>query len=55
MSHTPRKRFGQNFLNSPGVIRKIIEAIQPQQGDVMVEIGPGQAAISEPLVAVLIK
>ena len=53
MSHTPRKRFGQNFLNSPGVIRKIVEAIAPQRGDVMVEIGPGQAAITEPLMEIL--
>ena len=51
--HVPRKRFGQNFLNSPGVIRKIVDAIAPQQRDVMVEIGPGQAAITAPLVAAL--
>jgi 16S rRNA (adenine1518-N6/adenine1519-N6)-dimethyltransferase len=51
--HIPRKRFGQNFLNSPGVIRKIIEAIAPQRGDNMVEIGPGQAAITAPLLEVL--
>lgn len=52
-SHIPRKRFGQNFLNSPGVIRKIVEAIAPQRDDLMVEIGPGQAAITEPLLAAL--
>ena len=49
MNHIPRKRFGQNFLNSPGVIRNIVEAIAPQRGDLMVEIGPGQAALTEPL------
>ena len=53
MSHIPRKRFGQNFLNSPGVIRKIVDAIKPQRGELMVEIGPGQAAITEPLLAAL--
>ena len=51
--HIPRKRFGQNFLNSPGVIRKIVEAIAPRRGDNMVEIGPGQAAITEPLLQAL--
>lgn len=52
-AHIPRKRFGQNFLNSPGVIRKIVEAIAPQRSDLMVEIGPGQAAITESLLGAL--
>ena len=52
-THIPRKRFGQNFLNSPGIIRKIVAAIAPRRGDLMVEIGPGQAAITEPLLAEL--
>lgn len=47
--HVARKRFGQNFLNSPGVIRKIVAAIAPRPQDLMVEIGPGLAAITEPL------
>jgi 16S rRNA (adenine1518-N6/adenine1519-N6)-dimethyltransferase len=49
MKHIPRKRFGQNFLNSPGIIRKIVDAIAPRPGDLMVEIGPGLAAMTEPL------
>ncbi|RTL51421.1 MAG: 16S rRNA (adenine(1518)-N(6)/adenine(1519)-N(6))-dimethyltransferase RsmA [Rhodocyclaceae bacterium] len=49
MKHIPRKRFGQNFLNSPGVIRKIVQAIGPKPDDLMVEIGPGLAALTEPL------
>lgn len=53
MKHIPRKRFGQNFLNSPGVIRKIVDAIAPRPGDLMVEIGPGLAAITEPLLEAL--
>jgi len=53
MKHIPRKRFGQNFLNSPGVIRKIVSAIGPQPDDLMVEIGPGLAALTEPLMEVL--
>ncbi len=49
MKHIARKRFGQNFLNSPGVIRKIVDAIAPKLDDRMVEIGPGLAAMTEPI------
>jgi 16S rRNA (adenine1518-N6/adenine1519-N6)-dimethyltransferase len=49
MKHVPRKRFGQNFLISPGVIAKIIAAIAPQLDDVLVEIGPGLGALTGPL------
>jgi 16S rRNA (adenine1518-N6/adenine1519-N6)-dimethyltransferase len=49
MSHTPRKRFGQNFLHDPAVIGRIVQAINPQAGDCLVEIGPGQGAITLPL------
>lgn len=51
MSHIPRKRFGQNFLHDPGVIQKIIAAINPQPGQDLIEIGPGQGAITLPLLA----
>jgi 16S rRNA (adenine1518-N6/adenine1519-N6)-dimethyltransferase len=47
--HQPRKRFGQNFLISPGVIRKIVDAIAPRLGDTVVEIGPGLGALTAPL------
>ncbi|MDO8958686.1 MAG: 16S rRNA (adenine(1518)-N(6)/adenine(1519)-N(6))-dimethyltransferase RsmA [Rhodocyclaceae bacterium] len=47
--HQARKRFGQNFLVSPGVIRKIIDAVAPRPGDTVVEIGPGLGALTEPL------
>jgi 16S rRNA (adenine1518-N6/adenine1519-N6)-dimethyltransferase len=50
MKHIPRKRFGQHFLVDPGVIDAIIKAIAPKPGQVMVEIGPGLAALSQPLV-----
>lgn len=49
MPHTPRKRFGQNFLHDPTVIAKIVVAINPAPGDALVEIGPGQGAITRPL------
>lgn len=44
-----RKRFGQNFLNDQSVIDDIVAAIDPQNGQHMVEIGPGRAAITRPL------
>jgi 16S rRNA (adenine1518-N6/adenine1519-N6)-dimethyltransferase len=49
MNHRARKRFGQNFLHDPGVIQRIIQVIGPQTGDKLVEIGPGQGAITLPL------
>lgn len=52
-SHIARKRFGQNFLSDPNIIRKIVEAIRPRPDDVMVEIGPGLGAMTDPLLAVL--
>ncbi|MEW8606768.1 MAG: rRNA adenine N-6-methyltransferase family protein, partial [Candidatus Thiodiazotropha sp.] len=39
MNHRPRKRFGQNFLHDPGTIQRIVQAISPQPGDNLVEIG----------------
>jgi 16S rRNA (adenine1518-N6/adenine1519-N6)-dimethyltransferase len=48
--HIPRKRFGQHFLTDGGIIDAIVTAIEPRPGQVMVEIGPGQAALTQPLV-----
>ncbi|WP_248320482.1 16S rRNA (adenine(1518)-N(6)/adenine(1519)-N(6))-dimethyltransferase RsmA [Caballeronia sp. Sq4a] len=48
--HLARKRFGQNFLVDQGVIDSIVDAIAPQRGERMVEIGPGLAALTEPLI-----
>jgi 16S rRNA (adenine1518-N6/adenine1519-N6)-dimethyltransferase len=53
VKHVPRRRFGQNFLVSPGVVRKIVEAIAPRRDDLLVEIGPGLGALTEPLLATL--
>lgn len=47
--HRPRKRFGQNFLVSPGIVGKIVDAIAPRAGDTVVEIGPGLGALTAPL------
>lgn len=49
--HKARKRFGQNFLHDERVIHKIIRSINPQKSDLMVEIGPGQGALTEELLA----
>ncbi|MBI3773653.1 MAG: 16S rRNA (adenine(1518)-N(6)/adenine(1519)-N(6))-dimethyltransferase RsmA [Gammaproteobacteria bacterium] len=48
-SHRARKRFGQNFLHDANVIHRIINAINPQTGDRIVEIGPGLGAITQHL------
>jgi 16S rRNA (adenine1518-N6/adenine1519-N6)-dimethyltransferase len=49
-THIPRKRFGQHFLADQGMIDAIVQAIDPKPGDAMVEIGPGLAALTQPLV-----
>ncbi|UAW98769.1 16S rRNA (adenine(1518)-N(6)/adenine(1519)-N(6))-dimethyltransferase RsmA [Halopseudomonas nanhaiensis] len=49
--HRARKRFGQNFLHDAGVINRIHRAIAPREGQHVVEIGPGQGAITEGLLA----
>jgi len=50
MKHIARKRFGQHFLTDGGIIDAIVDAIHPQPGQPMVEIGPGLAALTQPLV-----
>lgn len=49
--HRARKRFGQNFLQDDNIIRRIVAAIDPRAGEHIVEIGPGQGAITTPLLA----
>ncbi len=46
MKHLPKKRFGQNFLTDDNVLHEIIRAIAPAPHDLMVEIGPGQGAMT---------
>jgi 16S rRNA (adenine1518-N6/adenine1519-N6)-dimethyltransferase len=50
LKHTARKRFGQHFLVDASIIDAIVRAIAPQAGQHMVEIGPGLAALTQPLV-----
>ena len=47
--HVPRKRFGQHFLHDPGVLARIVAAISPKPEDRIVEIGPGEGALTLPL------
>ena len=50
-AHRPRKRFAQHFLTDPGVVDEIVRSIRPSGNDIVVEIGPGLAAITAPLLA----
>lgn len=45
----PKKSLGQNFLIDEGIIYQIIEALSPQEGETLLEIGPGEGAITKPL------
>ncbi|MCW8906914.1 MAG: 16S rRNA (adenine(1518)-N(6)/adenine(1519)-N(6))-dimethyltransferase RsmA [Sedimenticola sp.] len=49
LPHKAKKRFGQNFLHDPMVIQRIIQVINPRSGEHLVEIGPGQGAITREL------
>jgi len=47
--YTPRKRFGQHFLHDKTIIQNIIQAVFPEPGQDIIEIGPGQGALTFPL------
>jgi len=51
--HKPRKRFGQNFLHDDAVIQHIVDCIQPCEGQSMVEIGPGEGALTKILLPMI--
>jgi 16S rRNA (adenine1518-N6/adenine1519-N6)-dimethyltransferase len=52
MTTRPKKHFGQHFLHERGVIERIVAAIAPQPGERIVEIGPGEGALTLPLLRV---
>ena len=52
MSHRPKKHYGQHFLNDRHYVDRIIRALAPQPGDRVVEIGPGEGALTLPLLEV---
>lgn len=49
MKHIPKKHFGQNFLTDQAIIHDLLSAIQPNEDDLMIEIGPGLGALTQPL------
>jgi 16S rRNA (adenine1518-N6/adenine1519-N6)-dimethyltransferase len=51
VKHQPRKRFGQHFLADASVLAAIADAVAPQPGQLVVEIGPGLGALTEHLLA----
>lgn len=53
--HRLKKQFGQNFLNNQKIIDRIVASIHPKPDQHLVEIGPGEAALTEPLLAVVKK
>jgi len=48
--HRAKKSLGQNFLKDPNICRKIVDALSPGERDYIIEIGPGQGALTEHLV-----
>ena len=49
MIKSRRHALGQHFLANPGVLRKIVGAIDPKPGDVIVEIGAGKGVLTAAL------
>ena len=49
MKHQFRKKWGQNFLRDPNIIRKIINCVDPDENDYILEIGPGDGALTDQL------
>ncbi len=48
-THRPQKRFGQNFLTNQSIINRIIASLDPKLGETIIEIGPGEGALTHPL------
>ena len=46
-SHTFRKKWGQNFLVDPNIIKKILKTIDPKLSDRVIEIGPGEGVLTQ--------
>src|SRR5205085_2780531 len=45
----PKKKWGQNFLRNRGAVDRIVAAVEPQAGELIVEIGPGEGVLTEKL------
>jgi 16S rRNA (adenine1518-N6/adenine1519-N6)-dimethyltransferase len=48
----PKKKWGQNFLRNRGAVDKIVNALEPQPGEAILEIGPGEGVLTERLASV---
>ena len=48
-SHPYRKKWGQNFLRDPNIIEKIISSLKPDKQDHILEVGPGDGALTHSL------
>lgn len=46
----PKKKWGQHFLRNRGAVERIVAAIEPRPGEIVVEIGPGEGVLTEKLV-----
>jgi 16S rRNA (adenine1518-N6/adenine1519-N6)-dimethyltransferase len=46
LNHIPRKRFGQNFLRDDHVVHRIVQSVGPSKGERLIEIGPGEGAMT---------
>ena len=53
--HRVRRRFGQHFLHDPRVLARIVDSVNPSASDFVVEIGPGEGALTLPLLSRLEK
>lgn len=49
--HRPQKKWGQNFLRNESAVRQIVDAVQAQSGELILEIGPGEGALTQHLAA----
>ncbi len=45
----PKKKWGQNFLRNRGAAERIVAAVEPRDGEIVLEIGPGEGALTEKL------
>jgi len=50
-SKRPKKKWGQNFLRNRSAVRRIVAAIEPEPGETILEIGPGEGVLTEELMA----
>ena len=48
-SFHPSKRFGQNFLTDQRIIQRIVAALEPNSDETILEIGPGNGALTAAL------